>query len=114
MPMCRSRCACWRAGRYDDAVVAYRQALEVGTFSSTEKAQILYLLGKTLEALGRVAEALEAYGWTRNEVPGFQDVAQRIKHLLAGGRGLLPGVDRPPGPWSETCSDWGSNSRLRC
>ena len=23
-------------GRYDDAVVAYRQALEVGTFSSTE------------------------------------------------------------------------------
>jgi tetratricopeptide (TPR) repeat protein len=77
-------------GRYDDAVVAYRQALEVGTFSSTEKAQILYLLGKTLEALGRVAEALEAYGWARNEVPGFQDVAQRIKHLLAGGRGLLP------------------------
>src|SRR4029077_16833751 len=77
-------------GRYDDAVVAYRRALEVGTFSSTEKAQILYMLGKTLEALGRVAEALEAYGWTRNEVPGFQDVTQRIKHLLAGGRGMLP------------------------
>ncbi len=77
-------------GRYDDAVVAYRQALDVGTFSSTEKAQILYMLGKTLEALGRVAEALEAYGWTRNEVPGFQDVTQRIKHLLAGGRGMLP------------------------
>jgi tetratricopeptide (TPR) repeat protein len=77
-------------GRYDDAVVAYRQALEVGTFSSKEKAHILYLLGKTLESLGRYAEALEAYGWTRNEDPGFQDVAQRIKHLLAGGRGLLP------------------------
>jgi hypothetical protein len=43
-----------------------------------------------LESLGRYAEALEAYGWTRKEVPGFQDVAQRIKHLLAGGRGLLP------------------------
>ena len=77
-------------GRYDDAVVAYRRALEVGRFSSIEKAQILYMLGKTLEALGRVAEALEAYGWTRNEVPGFQDVAQRIKHLLAGGRAPLP------------------------
>ena len=77
-------------GRYDEAVVAYRQALEVGTFSSKEKAHILYLLGKTLESLGRYAEALEAYGWTRKEVPGFQDVAQRIKHLLAGGRGLLP------------------------
>ena len=77
-------------GRYDDAVEAFRQALEVGTYSSKEKAHILYMLGKTLEALGRVAEALEAYGWTRKEVPGFQDVAQRIKHLLAGGRGSLP------------------------
>ena len=77
-------------GRYDEAVLAYRQALEVGTFSSKEKAYILYFLGQTLESLGRYAEALEAYGWTRKEVPGFQDVAQRIKHLLAGGRGLLP------------------------
>lgn len=77
-------------GRYDDAVEAFRQALEVGTYPSREKAHILYMLGKTLEALGRVAEALEAYGWTRKEVPGFQDVAQRIKHLLAGGRAPLP------------------------
>jgi len=77
-------------GHYDEAVVSYRKALEVGTFSSQDKAHILYLLGKTLESLGQYAEALEAYGWARNEVPGFQDVAQRIKHLLAGGRGLLP------------------------
>ena len=77
-------------GRYDDAVEAFRRALEVGTHTSQEKAQIRYLLGKTLESLGRYAEALEAYGWARKEVPGFQDVAQRIKHLLAGGRGLLP------------------------
>ncbi|HYM89966.1 MAG TPA: tetratricopeptide repeat protein [Nitrospiraceae bacterium] len=77
-------------GRYDDAAEAFRQALEVGTFSSKEKAHILYFLGQTLESLGRYAEAMEAYCWTRKEVPGFQDVAQRIKHLLAGGRGLLP------------------------
>jgi tetratricopeptide (TPR) repeat protein len=82
---------CLRAtGRYDESVEEFHQALEVGTFSSNEKAHILYFLGQTLESLGRVAEALEAYGWTRKEVPGFQDVAQRIKHLLAGGRGLLP------------------------
>ena len=82
---------CLRAtGRYDEAVEEFRQALEVGTFSSNEKAHILYFLGQTLESLGRVAEALEAYGWTRKEVPGFQDVAQRIKKLLAGGSGLLP------------------------
>jgi hypothetical protein len=82
---------CLRAtGRYDEAVEAFRQALNVGTFSSKEKAHILYVLGQTLESLGRYAEALEAYGWTRKEIPGFQDVAQRIKQLLAGGRGLLP------------------------
>ena len=82
---------CLRAtGRYDEAVEAFRQALAVGTFSSKESAHILYFLGQTLESLGRYPEALEAYGWTRKEAPGFQDVAQRIKHLLAGGRGLLP------------------------
>jgi hypothetical protein len=77
-------------GRYDEAVEAFRHALEMGTFSSKDKAHILYFLGLTLQSLGRFAEALEAYGWTRKEAPGFQDVAQRIKHLLAGGRGLLP------------------------
>ena len=82
---------CLRAtGRYDESVEEFRQALEVGTFSSNDKAHILYFLGQTLESLGRYAEALEAYGWTRKEVPGFQDVAQRIKDLLAGGHGLLP------------------------
>lgn len=82
---------CLRAtGRYDEAVEAFRQALEVGTFSSKESAHILYFMGQTLESLGRHAEAMEAYCWTRKKVPGFQDVAQRIKHLLAGGRGLLP------------------------
>lgn len=78
-------------GHYDEAVEAYRHALTLGTtFSPKEKAHILYFLGLTLQSLGRCAEALEAYGWTRKEVPGFQDVTQRIKHLLAGGRALLP------------------------
>jgi hypothetical protein len=83
---------CLRAtGHYDEAVKAFRHALEVGTtFSPKERAHILYFLGLTLQSLGRCAEALEAYGWTRKEVPGFQDVTQRIKHLLAGGRSLLP------------------------
>ena len=82
---------CFRAmGRHEEAAEAFRQALESSTFSSTENLHMLYLLGQTLESLGRYAEALEAYGWVRQEDAGFQDVASRIKHLCAGGRGPVP------------------------
>ena len=75
--------------RYEEAAAAFRRALELATFPSKEKTYILYLLGQTLESLGRYPEALEAYGWARREDPGFQDVAHRIKYLLSGGRGPL-------------------------
>lgn len=76
--------------RYEEAAAAFRQALDLATFSAIEKADILYRLGQTLESLGRYAEAMEAYCWARNEDPGYQDVTRRIKYLLSGGRGPLP------------------------
>ena len=79
---------CFRAmSRHEDAAAAFREALTAPTFSSEETVHLLYLLGQTLESLGRYAEALEAYGWIRQEDAEFQDVAERIKHLCAGGRG---------------------------
>ena len=75
--------------RGGEAVEAFRHALVVGTFSSQEKAHIFFLMGQTLESLGRYPEALEAYGWARHEDPGFRDVTQRIKQLIAGGRDPL-------------------------
>ena len=93
---------CLRAmERYDEAAAAFRQALELATFSSEETTHILYLLGQTLESLGRYAQALEAYGWARKEDPGFQDVAHRIKHLLSGGRGPLPPYHQDDQSWVE-------------
>ena len=81
---------CFRAmGRHEEAVAAFRHALELSTLSSKENLQTLYLLGHSLESLGRTAEALEAYGWVRQEDGGFRDVAARIKHLCAGGRGPM-------------------------
>jgi tetratricopeptide (TPR) repeat protein len=100
---------CLRATeRGEAAVAAFRHALELATFSSKENAHILYLMGQTLETLGRYAEALEAYGWARNEDPGFQDVAHRIKHLISGGRGPLPQCQPPSQAWiGDILKLWG-------
>jgi len=46
-----------------------------------EQVQILYLLGRTLESLDRIPEALEAYRWLRREAPQYRDVAMRIESL---------------------------------
>lgn len=68
-------------GRLEDAVAAFRNALSAPGGSSKETVQILYVLGRTLESLGRVAETLEAYRWIRREEPDYRDVADRIEQL---------------------------------
>jgi hypothetical protein len=79
---------CFRAlGRHGEAAEALRQALGSATLSPNEHVHVLYLLGQTLESLGRYAEALEAYGWVRQEDAGFLDVEDRIKQLCAVGSG---------------------------
>ena len=105
---------CLRAmERYDEAAAAFRQALELATFSSEEITHILYLLGQTLESLGQYAQALEAYGWARKEDPGFLDVAHRIKHLLSGDAARSRRINKTTSLGSKTCADEGNNSRLR-
>jgi tetratricopeptide (TPR) repeat protein len=67
-------------GRHVDAVTAFRKALKAGG-SAKETVQVLYVLGRTLEMLGRTEETLEAYRWIRREDPEYRDVAQRIRQL---------------------------------
>jgi tetratricopeptide (TPR) repeat protein len=67
--------------RYEEAVVAFRKALATASASPQETVQILYVLGRTLQSLGRVAESLEAYRWIRREEPEYRDVASRIESL---------------------------------
>ncbi len=70
-----------QSGKQEEAVAAFRQALQIPTASSKEQVQILYLLGRTFESLGRIPEALEAYRWLRREAPQYRDVAARIESL---------------------------------
>ena len=72
---------CRSSGRYEDAIIAFRKALQSPTSSAKEIVQILYVLGRTLESLGRISETLEAYRWIRREDPGYRDVTQRIQQL---------------------------------
>lgn len=69
------------SGRYEDAITAFQKALKTAPASSKETVQILYVLGRTLESLGRVAETLEAYRWIRREDAAYRDVAERIERL---------------------------------
>ena len=67
--------------RHEEAVTAFRQALETGAFSTKERVHILYLLGETLEVLNRDFEALVVYRRIRREAPNFQNVDERIQEL---------------------------------
>lgn len=70
--------------RYEEAVTAFRNALQSPGASAKEVVQILYVLGRTLESLGRISEALEAYRWLRREDSLFRDVGERIDSLSTG------------------------------
>jgi len=77
---------CKSSGRYEAAVLAFRKALQSQAASAKETVQILYVLGRTLESLGRISETLEAYRWIRREDPEYRDVTQRIQQLSSRRR----------------------------
>lgn len=76
------------ANQYVEAIAAFRNALRSPGASTKDIVQILYVLGRTLESLGRIAEALEAYRWLRREDSLFRDVGERIVSLSTGQTNL--------------------------
>ena len=68
-------------GKQEEAVAAFRRALQVSSTSSKEQMQILYPLGRTFELLARFPEALETYRWFCREALQYRDVAVRIESL---------------------------------
>lgn len=72
---------CKSTRQFEQAVTAFRNALKVPAATKKETVQILYVLGRTLESLDRVAEALEAYRWLRREDPQYRDAIGRIESL---------------------------------
>lgn len=90
-----------KSGRQEEAVAAFRRALQVPSTLLKEQVQILYLLGRTLESIERIPEALETYRWLRREAPQYRDVAIRIESLST----RRTQIDNPQGqvdsPWAQ-------------
>jgi tetratricopeptide (TPR) repeat protein len=90
-----------KSGKQEEAVAAFRRALQVPSTSSKEQVQILYLLGRTLESLDRTPEALEAYRWLRREAPQYRDVAVRIESLSTRRTYLNNRHGQEDNPWAK-------------
>ena len=73
-----------KSGKQEEAVAAFRRALQVSSISSKEQVQTRYLLGGTLESLDRIPEALEPCRWLLREALQYRDVAMRIESLSTG------------------------------
>ena len=90
-----------KSGRQEEAVAAFRRALQVPSIPLKEQVQILYLLGRTLESLERIPEALEAYRWLRREAPQYRDVAMRIESLSTRRTHIDNRQGQVDNPWAQ-------------
>ena len=90
-----------KSGKHEEAVAAFRRALQIPATSVKEQVQILYLLGRTLESLDRIPEALEAYRWLRRESPQYRDVAMRIESLSSRRMRTADREGQRDTPWAQ-------------
>ena len=93
--------------RHDEAVTAFRQALDTGTWSTKERVHILYLLAQTLESLDRDFEALVVYRRIRREDPTFQDVDGRIQELSSNQLDSVASLSEPAEQEGDVAKAWG-------
>jgi general secretion pathway protein A len=63
------------------AIQAFRTALEDPTVLQQDTLDVLYVLGRSLESIGRVGQALEVYHRINHVSPTFRDVANRLREL---------------------------------
>jgi tetratricopeptide (TPR) repeat protein len=69
------------AGRFEDAISIFDDALRVRGLQESEKLALLYEKGKVYELMGDGEKALDIYNEILNTDPGFADVVDRIDSL---------------------------------
>ena len=68
-------------GRYEDALAAFRTALDRPSGSPQDLVSLRYLYARTLESMGRSQEAVECYRTISRESRQYRDVAVRLDQL---------------------------------
>jgi type II secretory pathway predicted ATPase ExeA len=68
-------------GRYEEALSAYRAALDRPSGSEQDLVSLRYVYARTLESMGRSKEAVECYRTIRRDGRNYRDVAVRIDQL---------------------------------
>ncbi len=63
------------------AIQAFRTALEDSTAAQQDILEVLYVLGRCLESVGKSGHALEVYQRINHSTPTFKDVANRLREL---------------------------------
>ena len=73
---------CYKAiGRYEDALAAFRTALDQPSGSAQDLVSLRYLFARTLESMGRSQEAIDCYRTISREGRNYRDVAVRLDQL---------------------------------
>ncbi len=68
-------------GRYEEALAAYRAALDRPSGSAQDLVSLRYVYARTLESMGRSKEAVECYRMIGRDGRNYRDVAVRIDQL---------------------------------
>jgi tetratricopeptide (TPR) repeat protein len=68
-------------GRYEEALSAYRAALDRPSGSEQDLVSLRYVYARTLESMGRSKEAVECYRTIGRDGRNYRDVAVRIDQL---------------------------------
>lgn len=73
-------------GRFDGAIDTLQTAISQGPVSAEERTALQYLLGRTFEETGKLAEAVATYRLIQQAGHAYRDVEARLGRLNASGR----------------------------
>jgi hypothetical protein len=79
------------------AIQAFRTALEDPSALEQDILDVLYVLGRSLESVGRGGQALDVYQRISHVTPTFRDVANRLRELQQTANQSSHQGNRPAG-----------------